>query len=284
MPRRYLSLSLVLVLLSSAIAMAQPSRPERPGRDRDGARRVRDFGPAQPQRALERMKQELKLDDDQYQRAQPLFAEFASSVRALRDSAPRSPDEADKYRAMREEIQAAREADDQEKMQEILGRMRTMREERDQMMEPIRRQVQAAQKQLHDQMLPILREDQKARFKRIWEEEFEGKPRPRIQRVDPRVLKSIVDELSGLSADQKREIDQAFRAYREETRKPDLDDATKATLERTLGQDVFAALNDEQSQQAQAKIRDHIRKDRREKARSEDPNDNKQNPAGGPDE
>lgn len=272
MSRRILSPSLVIVLLSGAVVMAQPGRSDRPGRDRPGrdrpdSRRVRDFGPNRPMRILDRMKQELKLTDDQVQRAEPLFAEFESNVRAIRDSVPRSPDEADKYREMREEIQAARESNDDEKMQQIMDKMRAMREERERQMEPVRLQVQAAQKLLHDSLTPIIKEDQKSRFQRIWDEEFEGKARPRIQKVDPRILKSVVDELSGLNGDQKREIDKAFRDYREASRKPDLSDGDKAGLERTLTQDVFATLNDEQSQKAQDKVRELIRKDRRERAK-----------------
>lgn len=263
--------SILLILFVASFCQAQPDRgPRGRGGPRDGARRANPFGPPRPAQILTRIEKELPLKSDQTAKAKELFDTYEATVKSLREEYRGSNDDAEKWKGFREEMQAARAAGDQEKVREILERMRAARTEQDARLAPVRQQVESAEKNLKDGMLALLAENQKPGFERIWEEEFGGKRRARVPVADPKVLKSVVDDMKGLSSQQKEKIEAAFKTYFENTRGEDVDKAVKAAQTRRLSEDVFSVFDEEQGREAQKLIRERSRKG----SKSDAPDDN----------
>lgn len=263
--------SILLVLFVAAFCQAQSDGgPRGRGGPRDREGRANPFGPPRPAQILTRIENELPLKSDQTPKAKELFDTYEATVKALREEYRGANEDAEKWKGFREEMQAARAAGDQEKVREILERMRAARTEQDARLAPVRQQVEGAQKNLKDGMLALLAENQKPGFERIWEEEFGGKRRARVPVADPKVLKSVIDDMKGLSGQQKEKIEAAFKTYFENTRGEDVDKAVKAAQTRRLSEDVFSVLDEEQGREAQKLIRERSRKG----SKSETPDDN----------
>lgn len=261
---------LACMLLFAADLSAQEGRGGQGRRGDRPERRARPFGPGRPERSLEKLKQEVTLTDEQAKQADAYFAKYGEQMKLLREENRPSPERLEQLREIREGMNAAREAKDEARVQELIAQMRTMREQDDARMAPVIEQSKIAQKELKDSLLAILKPEQKPRFERFWSQEFEGKGRMRVPAVEPRLLKSLVDDLSGVNSEQKEKIEQAFRTYQEASRKGELKDGEKVALERSLAEDVFAVLTPEQTQTLEREIRERDRKSRREKARGED--------------
>lgn len=264
---------IAILLLAATCCQAQPDSAGRgPGGPRDRERRTSPFGPNRPAQILTRIEKDLNLNPTQGTKAKELFDTYEATVKALREEYRGSGDDAEKWKAFREEMQAARQAGDNEKVREVMDRMRTARTEQDAKLEPVRQQVGAAQKTLKDGMLALLTEQQKSGFERIWDEEFAGKRRVRVPSVDPKILKSVIDDLKGLNSEQKEKIEAAFKTYHESSRDSQSDTGAKQASSQRLSEDVFGALDQDQSREAMKLVRERLRKtNKTEEPKAEEP-------------
>lgn len=213
------------------------------GRRGPGGRRGFQMQRFDPKAELAQMTEKLKLDEAQQASIGKLLEEHQAQMEAQREKMRPSDEERAKMDSMREEMQAAREAGDDAKMQELRGKMREAMGGR---MEEMRKTMEANQKTLHDGIESQLREDQKADFSKMWQERMQQRG-PRGQGGPdrgPAALKSIVDKLDDLTADQKQQIKTVFENFQEANK--DKSGPPSPEVGRKLHEDIFAILTDGQ--------------------------------------
>ena len=238
------------VILAAGVCVAQ-EREEPVDREK-GRNRPRRFaerpGRMDWKARLDRMTEELKLDEDQQTQVRELLKAHGEMSREFRKGDRYTPEEREKMNEFREAMRAARKAEDEQQVEELLQQRRAMMQERDKRIAPIREKRAAAEKELHGHLLSVMREDQKAGFEEIWEKmrwdrSHFGTPR------NPRVLKRAVDRLPDLAPEQKQEIAELFDAFKKATRETERRSREYQTLLRKLHGDVLKVLTVEQREQ-----------------------------------
>lgn len=272
--RRLFSTSAFALCVLSTLCLAQPAQEgggdkggDQPGEREGGRRRFRAEGGERgegrrgpggrrgfemrrfdPKAELAQMTEKLKLDEAQQASVGKLLEEHQVQMEAQREKMRPSEEERAAMDAMREEMQAAREAGDDAKMQELRGKMRETMGAR---MEGMRKTMEENQKALHDGIVAQLREDQKAEFGKMWQERMERRGPGGRGGPDrgPAALKSIVDKLDDLTADQKAQLEVVFKTFRDSTK--DQSGPPSPQVGRKLHDDVFAILTDGQKEKVQ---------------------------------
>ena len=211
------------------------------GRRGPGGRRGFEMRRFDPKAELAQMTEKLKLDEAQQASVGKLLEEHQAKMEEQREKMRPSEEDRAKMDAMREEMQAAREAGDDAKMQELRGKMRETMGAR---MEANRKTMEENQKVLHDGIVAQLREDQKAEFGKLWQARMEQRRGPGGPDRGPAALKSIVDKLDDLTADQKQQLEVVFNNFRDATK--DKSGPPSPEVGRKLHEDVFAILTDGQ--------------------------------------
>ncbi|MFH1419031.1 MAG: hypothetical protein ABII12_12195 [Planctomycetota bacterium] len=251
----------MVLLMTAGVGFAQDEGDQgpagRPHRDRMGeGKRDRAAGP------VKMLTLRLNLDETQQAEFERLFKEHMKQEAEARSSYMPSEELREKMRQIREEVRAAREAGDQEKIDELKAKMRELREEQQASLEPLHEQMAKSKDELHDKLLALLNEDQKDTFEEVWEQRIarrfgHGGPPPRR----PQVLKAIVDKLEDLTPAQEEQIQGIFEDCRKAARdaasteeKPKTD--RKADRERTekLYKDVLAVLTPQQREEVEKKL------------------------------
>lgn len=267
--------SILVVLLAATFAWAQeppsgedrgegdrPARREarrRPAGDQDrpgpGGRRG-EFGQRMGGNVEEQMRtltEALKLDEAQQESVKAIVDDHMKKLREVQASMRPSEEEMERMRTMREAMREAREAGDDARIDELREENRKYQEGQRGRMEKMQQQMEEWRKGLHEGLVGVLHEDQKADFEKLWKEHME---RPRVQmRVDPRQLKRVVDALESLSGDQKDQIANLFRAHQQESR--EIGENDRRAVERSnrkLFDDVMKVLNDEQKAKVQREM------------------------------
>src|SRR6185436_11487263 len=101
------------------------------------------------------------------------------------------------------------------------------------------------QKVLHDGIESQLRDDQKADFGKMWQERMDQQRRgPGGPDRGPAALKSVVDKLDDLTADQKAQLETVFKTFHEANK--DKSGPPSPEAGRKLHEDVIAVLTEGQ--------------------------------------
>ena len=216
------------------------------GEGRRGGRRGMEMRRFDPKAELAQMTEKLKLDEAQQTSIGKLLEEHQSKMTEQREKMRPSEEEQAKMGELRDEMQAAREAGDDAKVQELRGKMRETMGAR---MEGMRKTMEENQKALHDGIVTQLREDQKADFTKLWQERSERRRGPGGPDRGPAALKSIVDKLDDLTADQKQQLEVLFKTFRESTK--DQSGPPSPEVGRKLHEDVMGVLTEGQKEKVQ---------------------------------
>lgn len=257
---RWVAYCLMAWLMAGSVAWAQepppgdgPRQGRGEGRDeRGGWRGPRERG---PEAQIERLIQELKLDEQQTAEVRKIYKEHEEKMREIHESFRQDPEEIEKMTQLREEMRAARDSDDREKVQEVRKKMQEVQAERRTKMAPLREKLLAADAERHDRLLAVMHPDQKPAFEKLWEEWTQFQ-RPFISLRNPRVLKDIVDKLPDLSAEQKEQVEPLFREFQKAARDQDDQSAEFRRLSAKLYDDVTKLLTPEQKAEVDKQLRD----------------------------
>lgn len=252
---RCITMAGVLLMLAAGVCLAQegpggrggprrgPGGPGGPGGD------FRRFPmPGDWKAKLEKMTADLKLDQTQQAECEKIFQNHEKKLRELNEQFRPAPEEIEKLRALREAIQAARAAGNEEESRRLREQMRALQEERVARLKPIQEKVAAAQKEQHDALLAQLRPDQKEKFETLWKEWEENPSGPEFTQRSPQALRRILERVTDLTADQKAQIDQIFEEFKKSTREQDRESPEFRKLTDKLYAEVKAALTPEQQE------------------------------------
>lgn len=236
-----LSASLTLVLTS--FAWAQPETP--PTTPPPGEVATRPA--ALPVDLVTAMTTKLNLDEAQQAQAKKIFDENRTKVTELRKNIGLGPQFSNRMKELMQSMREAREANDMDRIRLVSDEVREMRKKQEEQLQPLRRQIQDSQDELHQQLAAILRPDQQAGFEEIWQQRMSRTQWGNAQRRSPQALKAAVEKVSDLSDDQKQKIDQLFKTFHEASRsredKGDTQAAAQAgRLESRLFDDVLTQL------------------------------------------
>jgi len=262
MKMRWVAYSLMAGLLAGTMAWGQepPPPPDggpRPGRGERGEGRgwQRPGRERSAEAQIERLIQELKLDEQQTAEVRRIYKEHEEKMREIHESFRQDPEEMEQMTRLREEMRAAREADDREKIQEVRKKMQAVQEQRRAKMAPLREKLLAADAERHERLLAVMRPDQKPAFERIWQEWTQFQ-RPFVSLRNPRVLKEIVDKLPDLSLEQREQLEPLFREFQKAAREREDQSAEFRRLSAKLYEDVTRLLTPEQRAEVDRQLRE----------------------------
>ncbi|MBN2560925.1 MAG: hypothetical protein JXQ75_08345 [Phycisphaerae bacterium] len=254
----------VALVLAASICVAQekPEGGDKPQMKRGdkpearrGDRRTME-GPVRrdPQAQADRLIKELGLDEGQQAQVRKIFEECHGKMAELREALRLPPEAVEKMKKLRDEMKAAREDGNEERMRDLSDQMRAVHEERRKAMEPVREEMGAIQEKQYESLLAVMREDQKPRFEDWWEE-WIGSRQPFSVQRSPRALKAAVGKLPDLTAEQKEQIDELFAAFKKAVRDADQKSPEYKKSTEKLYDDVIKVLTPEQQQTVEKKLR-----------------------------
>lgn len=252
-----LKLSVLVMLLAAGVCLAQekPDREKkregRPGRE-ERAPRLNQAGIRNPEKLLEQMKEELKLTDSQQSEAKKIVDEYSADVKTLRDSAKPPAEMGAKYQEWRKQLDEARAAKDNARMQQILDQMKEDRKQREAAEAPIREAIEKSTKNLHDRLATMLGEKQKVAFEGLWQDAVQGRSGG-PSRINPSQLRSVVMKLPDLSEDQKKQVEDTLKASEKEVAEAKTP-ADRNRVSKKLYDDVLALLNPAQQEKVKGEM------------------------------
>lgn len=267
-----LKLSVWVMLVAAGVCLAQekPERDEkregRRGRE-ERAPRLNQAGIRNPEKLLEQMKEELKLTDSQQSEAKKLVDEYSADVKTLRDSAKPPAEMGSKYAEWRKQLDEARAAKDNARMQQILDQMKEDRKQREAAEAPVREAIEKSTKNLHDRLATMLGEKQKVGFEGLWQDALQGRSAG-SGRINPNQLKSVVMKLPDITEEQKKQAEDLFKAGEKEiTEAKSPVDRNRAS--KKLYDDVLALLNPAQQEKVKGELNTRGPRDRRGEGKPE---------------
>lgn len=249
MSRQSMILTGLMVLLIGVLCPAQepPTKgPAVPPAASDKGNR-RTFHPEDPKFLLEKMTAELKLDETQQQAVSKVLKDHMAYMNELRQSAQAQPSDGyQKMRAVSDELRAAREANDTEKVRQLSEQLRQLGQEQQARMAPLRQKMAESQEKLRSELMAALREDQKSAFEKFWDERMARRSPYRGPERSAQTLKSMTDRLPALSAEQSKQIEQLFRQHAEAVKTSPKGSAAEKLLVNKLYDGVMAVLTPKQ--------------------------------------
>lgn len=254
-----------VLLIAAGVCLAQ-EKPER-GDKREGRRqredrppRLNQAGIRNPEKLLDAMKDELKLTDSQQSEAKKIVDEYSADVKTLRDSAKPPAEMGNKYNEWRKQLDEARAANDQARMQQILDQMKEDRKQRETAEAPVREAIERSTKNLHDRLAAMLGEKQKVGFEGLWQDAVQGRSSG-PGRINPNQLKSAVMKLPDITDDQKKQAEDLFKAGEKEIAdaKSPVD---RNRVSKKLYDDVLALLNPTQQEKIKGEMSSRGKRDR----------------------
>jgi hypothetical protein len=255
-------LSMLVLFLSAGVCLAQDKPEKREGRREreERAPRLNQAGIRNPEKLLEQMKEELKLTDSQQSDAKRMVDEYSAEVKSLKETVKPPADMGAKYADIRKQLDEARAAKDQPRMQQLLDQMKEDRKQREAQEAPVREAIERSTKNLHDRMAAMLGEKQKVGFEGLWQDAVQGRTSGST-RVNPAQLKSVVMKLPDLTDDQKKQVEDAFKNHEKDTADaktaPD-----KMRLNKKLYDEVIALLTAPQQEKVKAEVNSRGPRDR----------------------
>ncbi len=245
-----LTLLVLLPIFVSTPIQAQSTGEAQPGQD---TQRTEDFNKQRLMRSrndplamLDLMTEELSLDEPQRLETDRLLGEHRKKLIAIRAEFKPPAEGMDRTRALVEQLRLAKQAGDAEGMRVATDQLREIQREREAQLGPMRQKMADTQKELHDQIFALLREDQKEKFEQLWEERMGQNTAFRGRVRSPQALKAMVDRLPGLTEDQKTQIDQQFRSFHESVKDQAATSQAREQSTKLLYDAVIALLTPEQ--------------------------------------
>ncbi len=250
MPARTLTFGSVILFAVAALCPAQEAaNPQESERDHPMMqKRHRD----RQEGMLQMLVRELKLDEAQEAQLKTILDEHRNRERELRISTPIPPELQEKTAKVRQAMMRAREAGDMDTLQQLREELQGLHAEREEFLKPVKEKLDESQELLHDQILNSLRDDQKARFVELWDEQLTGGDPYGGPIRNPRALKSQVEKLPDLSPEQKKQVNALFEQFRRASR--DVQNSglkARKELTKKLYDDVFALLDPGQKEKVE---------------------------------
>lgn len=258
------------VFAAPVLAQDKPAQPGAAGEER-GARRARGEGGEGGERRrgpegrgegrqfagagmIARIADELQLSEEQ---RQEMLGVVADHFRAIREQEDQT-ETGQAIRALREQMREAREAGDQEQLAVLREEMRKLNQGG---MEERRAQMEANMEALRGKIMPLLNEEQQAKFAKM-ELAPRGGPGGPGGAADPRRIRAALANLD-LTAEQKAAVEDLMRAGREQMEAlPREDVAGRAEIGTRLVAQVRELLTEEQ----RAKLEQELNRGRRDGA------------------
>ncbi len=251
------------VFILAGVALAQPPndgesvrKPKIGNRRPPGPRADRTAG------MVQRLAERLKLDEAQIKQISEILERHYAAQREkmMQDRA----DQQEKMRVMRDDMRAARDDGDADKLSELREQLQAIADARRDQMLSMREDMQA-------EIVAILTPDQREQFEAM-DDIWPG--RRRADSNHPTALFGQVMRLE-LGAEQRGTLEELFRQYRKDfaSQSPG-DPEARRTLDKAFREDVMAALTEQQKEQLKkAKKRDGRRTrrpDRRNRGRPDE--------------
>lgn len=251
------SLATLLLVLPAALAQdpggAPPSQPpppmQPPGRHgapgimRNPGRSLALMPPAYVLRLLEA----VDLDAAQKQQIEGIVKDVNDRTRQKMQQVRTDSDLMNKMPKIREDMRQAREANDQNRLQQL-------REEMQKLMQPQWDLQAEADREMHDAIKPVLRPEQLEEFEHSWTDAKSGRLAPmtggRVRTL--RDLRRVVLTL-GLNKEQQEAVNGVFESYRKQRR----DAANPADEEKLVAEarsQIEQHLNDSQKQMLERRL------------------------------
>jgi Spy/CpxP family protein refolding chaperone len=205
---------------------------------------------------LERMTKELNLDEAQRAKAETILkAQEEKSQAVYKDLMP-TPEEQQKLEGLRQARREARRAGNAEEEARVAEEMRKVQQARQARLTPMQERLAAIEKEEHDSLLAVMRDDQKEKFEKFWADWMTSR-RPAGPVRSPQALKAMIDKLANLTAEQKKQIEEAFAGFKKTVREDVKEDSPEYRQRtRQLYEDVMKALTPEQREKILAQLRE----------------------------
>lgn len=201
---------------------------------------------------VERMKTDLALDANQQTAVQELVDVYDKRMQDLRNDMRQTPEQIKQMADLRDKMKKANEANDQDAIKAVSEEMQQLRKAQMDHIGPARERMAKTQDELKEKLRAVLREDQRAGFDKLWDENMTQGAR---SRVNPRMLKSMIDRLTDLSAEQKQQISELMKRSDEAVRsQKDLAPAQREAQNQRTCDSLLAVLTPEQREKVQARI------------------------------
>ncbi len=237
----------LVVVLAAGVCLGQerpagdePDQPKHRMKRRAKKPENRNRGPR-----AEILVKELDLEERQEAVIRKIFDKYYKTNRELRESSRPTPETEEELKELRERVREARVAGDEERLRELRERRRAIQEDRRKRHEPIRERREAAMQRLHDQIIEVLRRDQKDRFEEIWQQ-WTAPRKLRAPRRSPRALRVVVDKLPDLTPEMKQGVDALFDRHRRASHGLEKKSPEYESLNKRLYDDVVALLGPKQ--------------------------------------
>jgi len=250
---------LLTVVLTSAPAFGQTATSAPAPHPNAGLLGGRRSAPDEHMRYYDALNKAVKLDAQQQEQVQALLKGADDEFRAAREEMV--PPEAVRTRMAEtiKEIEAAKKAGESQKeaalIQERAAIIKSMITKREEMIAKMKQRDELLQREI----TVILRPDQISAFQEFWPNRNPAARRVLPDPYDglirsPIALKAATDRLGDLTADQKKAIEDAFKAHQEASRTASTTEPAKAATLRKLYNDVFAVFTDSQRQRVKAEL------------------------------
>lgn len=215
----------------------------------------------------EKMTKRLALDEGQQAEFDRLLEAYEAEYRKIRSEFGQTPEYREKMLAVRDAMREARESGDKQKMDDATQRAAKLRDEHRARKEAAGERMESAKRELHDNVLSTLRDDQKVEFEKLWSEYFARRERQRSPARNPAALRAMISRLDDVTPEQKERIEAFYKQHRSDeqdliTRLRSADrklDRAKVTDEREkirkkLFDNVLAVLTTEQRKKIEARL------------------------------
>jgi Spy/CpxP family protein refolding chaperone len=251
---RVSTLSGVMLLAAAMLCAAQEAaKPQQTAQEpkSDQPKVERPHG-ARPEGMLQLLVKELNLDEAQQTQVKAFLDEHRSREKDIRTSTQLPAELQEKTAKVRQEMMQARKAGDTARVTQLREELAGFQREREDLLKPVRAKLDESQEVLHGQILGILKDDQKAKFLELWDEQLSMGDGYGGPVRSPRALKSSVEKVAGVTPDQKKQIEAVFEQFRRASREPAASGLkARKDLITKLYDDVSALLSPEQKEQLQ---------------------------------
>lgn len=236
-------------------------------------REVHQFSP--PKIKVEMMTRELGLDAYQQAQILKMLEDNLSKIREMSEAT--EPDAA--TRARQRELSLAMkdavERGDKAKMREIQAERLEITKKMAEVQLPLMKKMNEMQTELETQIVGVLHEYQKEKFKDLWSEQLSRGPGS-FTRRDARTLRNFVFKLKDLNSSQRQVLEDLFRAYKDKERETRRGGGTTVAddlkkLEEQLYKDVYAALSADQQAEVEKQLQGRRRLERPVAPQTADP-------------
>lgn len=264
---KWIGVAGVMLMVWSGLCSAQPPAggPERGLRPRDDRGMGRPRLPGDWSRMLERMAKELNLDEAQQAAVGTILKAQEEKSRAIHEGFTPTPEEREMLENLRRARRDARQSGNAAEEARVVEEMRKVQEAQQARLAPVQEKLAALEKEEHANLLVVMRDDQKEKFEQFWQN-WATSRRPGGPVRSPQALKAMIDKLTDLTTEQKKQIEDAFgefkKAVREEVKEPGRDgpalkdDSPEYRRKtRKLYEDVMKVLTPEQREKISAQLR-----------------------------